>query len=85
MIRPQLTPIALALGLALTTSAFAQQAARPADSIALTLGEVLVSSAAGGPLEARRVLRACESSAPPRAGRRERDGCRCERHEMCGA
>ncbi len=30
-------------------------------------------------------LRACESSAPPRAGRRERDGCRCERHEMCGA
>lgn len=32
-----------------------------------------------------RELRACESSAPPRAGRRERDGCRCERHEMCGA
>ena len=31
------------------------------------------------------LLRACESSAPPRAGRRERDGCRCERHEMCGA
>ena len=56
MTRPTLTPIALALGLALTTSAFAQQAARPADSIALTLGEVLVSSAAGGPLEARRVL-----------------------------
>ena len=37
------------------------------------------------PLVAGMDLRACESSAPPRAGRRERDGCRCERHEMCGA
>jgi len=36
-------------------------------------------------LEAETSLRACESSAHPRAGRRERDGCRCERHEMCGA
>jgi iron complex outermembrane recepter protein len=56
MIRPTLTPIALALGLALSTSAFSREAASPADSTALTLGEVLVSGAAGGPLEARRVL-----------------------------
>ena len=56
MIRPTLTPIALALGLALSTSAFARDVASPADSTALTLGEVLVSGTAGGPLEARRVL-----------------------------
>ena len=47
------TPVALALALALGASAFAR--ASDGDT-ALTLGQVVVSATAGGPLEARRVL-----------------------------
>jgi len=51
ILRP--TPIALALGLALSGPAIAQA---PNGDTALTLGQVVVSGTAGGPLEARRVL-----------------------------
>ena len=47
------TPVALALAMALGASAFAR--ASDGDT-ALTLGQVVVSATAGGPLEARRVL-----------------------------
>ncbi len=47
------TPVALALAMALSASAFA--GASDGDT-ALTLGQVVVSATAGGPLEARRVL-----------------------------
>jgi len=49
------TPVALALGLAFAGTALAQPAAPSADT-ALTLGQVVVSSSASGPLEARRLL-----------------------------
>ncbi|WP_442771281.1 hypothetical protein, partial [Zoogloea ramigera] len=49
------TPVALALGLAFAGTAPAQPAVPSADT-ALTLGQVVVSSGASGPLEARRLL-----------------------------
>ena len=49
------TPVALALGLAFAGTAVAQPATPGADT-ALTLGQVVVSSGASGPLEARRLL-----------------------------
>ncbi len=53
LFRPTL--VALALGLAVARTALAQPAAPSADT-ALTLGQVVVSSSASGPLEARRLL-----------------------------
>lgn len=50
-----LRPTSIALALACCGQAFAQTAADPADTT-LTLGQVLVSGTAEGPLEARRVL-----------------------------
>ena len=55
MTRFQPTPLALALGLALANAAFAQSA-RPDSDTVLTLGQVVVSGGAAGPLEARRLL-----------------------------
>ncbi len=49
-------PVALAVGLALSGLAAAPLALAADDGTALTLGEVVVSGAPGGPLEARRVL-----------------------------
>ncbi len=51
----RLTPVALALGATCAGAAFAQPTAPGADT-ALTLGQVVVSSGASGPLEARRLL-----------------------------
>lgn len=51
----QPTPVALALSLALANPAFAQTV-RPDSDTVLTLGQVVVSGAAAGPLEARRLL-----------------------------
>ena len=53
LFRPTL--VALALGLAVARTALAQPAAPSADT-ALTLGQVVVSSSASGPLEARCLL-----------------------------
>ncbi len=51
----RLTPVALALGATCAGAAFAQPTA-PGSDTALTLGQVVVSSGASGPLEARRLL-----------------------------
>ncbi|RTL29312.1 MAG: TonB-dependent receptor [Rhodocyclaceae bacterium] len=53
MISARLTPIAVAVSMLATIPA---QAAESGDSVALTLGEVVVSGSADGPLQARRVL-----------------------------
>lgn len=61
----RLTPVALALGATCAGAAFAQPTAPGADT-ALTLGQVVVSSGASGPLEARRLL----TSVDPPSGSR---------------
>lgn len=59
----RLTPVALALGATCAGAAFAQPTAPGADT-ALTLGQVVVSSGASGPLEARRLLTSVDISPP---------------------